>query len=556
MGRADYYLCGTFNNWDPQDSRYRFSGNRLQITLSSGDYMCKVTNGSWDWSADAEQLSYMCTPREVKGMPNDHWNICFSLSSRQTLIFQMMEGDSLCVTGQFAANRYAEAAYYDHQQDEGPDPEPYSGTLPVVFINTENGAPILDKENYVNATGYIDNRGLSGYASLGSIENPVVLGIRGRGNYTWTGFEKKPYKIKFSSKQNVLGMGKNKHWALMASADDNLGFLRNPVGYLLSKRIGLRWTPSYVPVELMLNGEYMGLYMLTETIRVDNNRVNITGQEDMTSHADSITGGWLVEIDNYMDVNTYCFTEGNGERAMITMKSPEVLSSAQRSYIISQIDGLNSVFYESTSVHWEQQVDLTEAVKYYLVQEIMEDTESYHGSCYLYKDIDFNGAQSKWYFGPVWDFGNSFHRNANRFIYDGPSFSQIWIGQIASFPSFQSELKRQWYVFYHNIYPTLRVEIQALANAYSEAAIYDAVRWQGTNVQTANNMTRKEQDFWNRLQNRVNWLYSQWGEGTAPTATQTIETEATPLATKCIIDGQMVIIRGESHFNVTGQRIR
>lgn len=70
-----------------------------------------------------------------------------------------------------------------------------SGTIPVLLINTENNAPIVSKEDYLNATCYLETNGAEGIEPLGSAEAPVALTIKGRGNYTWTGFDKKPYKL-------------------------------------------------------------------------------------------------------------------------------------------------------------------------------------------------------------------------------------------------------------------------------------------------------------------------------------------------------------------------
>ena len=167
-----------------------------------------------------------------------------------------------------------------------------------MYITTKNKQDV-SRETPVEATMYVTAYG--DYPALGSASNQIPLTIRGRGNWTWTGFDKKPYKIVFAQGpgQKLLGMHKSKHWALMAGADDYLGFLKNTVGYALSRHIGLPYTPNQVPVELMLNGDYKGLYFVTETIRIDNDRVNIHEQQDGETKADLITGGWLVEIDNW-----------------------------------------------------------------------------------------------------------------------------------------------------------------------------------------------------------------------------------------------------------------
>ena len=125
----------------------------------------------------------------------------------------------------------------------------------------------------MNASLYLDANGVSGIEPVGSAEAPVSLKIKGRGNYTWTGFDKKPYRLKFDKKVSIMGMKKNKHFGLLAHADDDLGFLRNAVGFELSRRLGLAWTPTAEPVEVFLNGDYIGLYFLTELVRVDPDRV-------------------------------------------------------------------------------------------------------------------------------------------------------------------------------------------------------------------------------------------------------------------------------------------
>ena len=81
-----------------------------------------------------------------------------------------------------------------------------SGTLPVLYIQTENNTPITSKEDYLQATYYLDAMGVSGYESIGSAAAPLTMEIKGRGNYTWRDFEKKPYRIKLTDKQPLLGM--------------------------------------------------------------------------------------------------------------------------------------------------------------------------------------------------------------------------------------------------------------------------------------------------------------------------------------------------------------
>ena len=172
----------------------------------------------------------------------------------------------------------------------------HSGTLPVLHINTENNQEITTKEYYINATYWLESNDPN-IESIGTADSPVDTEIKARGNYTWSGFDKKPYKLKLAKKTKFMGMDKNKHFALLAHADDNMGFMRNITGFELSRRLGLAWTPMDSPVEYYLNGDYKGLYFVTQTIRIDETRVNITEQDDLAT--EGVDGGWLVEIDNY-----------------------------------------------------------------------------------------------------------------------------------------------------------------------------------------------------------------------------------------------------------------
>ena len=384
----------------------------------------------------------------------------------------------------------------------------YSGTLPVMFINTEGAVPITSKEEYVYADYYVDNMGIEGIENVGSQDAPQLMEIRGRGNYTWSDFDKKPYRIKLDQKTPLLGMKRNKHFALLAHPDDKLGFLRNTVGFELSRRLGLAWTPAQQPVEVVLNGDYLGLYMLTEIIRVEPDRVNITEQANYETNRFLITGGWLVEIDNYLEEEQIRTVEGNGNSIWSTYKSPELLSDEQRTYLTGLINTANAAIYVSdkTNNSWEKYIDPDTLACFYLTQELLDDTESFHGSCYWHKE---NGDSTKIMFGPVWDFGNAFHRTPNRFIYDQPAFTQTWIGEIAKFPHFQEIVLKHWNRYVRIHHKSMDEFIDDFIGKIYYAAMSDAARW----PQYGNPDILNDRDtFKSYFHSKYSWLASQWGE--------------------------------------------
>ena len=390
-----------------------------------------------------------------------------------------------------------------------------SGTLPVLYIQTENNAPIVSKDDYINATYYLDNKELSDYQSIGSKSEPLTMEIKGRGNYSWTGFDKKPYRIKLAEKQALLGMNKSKHFALLAHADDSndrKGFMRNAVGFELSKLIGMTYTPEAKPLEVVLNGDYIGLYFLTEHIRVDKDRVNIVEQEDEETDSEAITGGWLVEIDNYDDDPHITIKEGGKTTMWITYKTPEVLSYQQEQYLIQQMKLIDNLVYgnKNSNELWNY-LDMDALAKFYIVQELTDNYESFHGSCYLHKDM---GANAKWHFGPVWDFGSSFNRDKSQYMYQGDVWHNHWIPEICKFPAFMKRVKEIWNEFHNGNYNNIYSFIDTHENLIKQAAVKDKERWpQYHGSETISTYIDRTT---NVLRNNAAWLNEQWKTNSNP----------------------------------------
>ena len=389
-----------------------------------------------------------------------------------------------------------------------------SGTLPVMYITTENKKPITSKEDYINATYYLDAMGISGYESIGTKSSPLNMEIRGRGNYSWTGFDKKPYRIKLADKQPLLGMKKSKHFALLAHADDSndrKGYMRNAVGFELSKMLGMAYTPDAKPLEVVLNGDYIGLYFLTETIRVDKDRVNIVEQEDGENDSEKITGGWLVEIDNYDSDPHVTITEGGDVYTMwITYKTPEELSYQQEQYLTQQMLLIDQLVYgnKQSDEIWKY-VDMDALAKFYIVQEITDNYESFHGSCYLHKEM---GENEKWHFGPVWDFGSSFNRDKSQYMYQGDVWHNHWIPQFCKFPAFMNRVKEIWNEFYANELNDIYNFIDAHERQITQAAAQDKQRWsQYHGSQSLSTYIDRTTEV---LRKNVAWLNEQWGSNT------------------------------------------
>lgn len=400
--------------------------------------------------------------------------------------------------------------FNDQEEDSGTQTaicNPNSGTLPVVYLTTNNGKDITSKEEYVQGTIYIDAKGIEGYSDAGTSSAPLVTELKGRGNWTWNGFDKKPYRIKMNKKASLLNLTTDKSFNLLAHADDNYAFLRNTAGFALSRYFGLKYTPTQEPVELFLNGDYKGLYFLVDHIKVSSNRVKVEEQNDMETDPDAVTGGWLLEIDNYSDDPHITINKPNGEEMWFTYKSPEELSVAQESYITNFLNNTTSAIYneDKTSREWEKYIDMDTLVNYYLVYEIMGNREGFHGSCYFHKD---RGADTKLIFGPVWDFGNSLWDMSDTFIYENYPYGIKWIDEIAKYPRFQAAVRKRWKEKRGELMQYLTQEVDAFIAKINNASQCDCKEW--PEYGNKNVISRKEA-FYDLIEHRLSWLDAQFG---------------------------------------------
>ena len=420
--------------------------------------------------------------------------------------------------------------------------EAWSGTLPVMHITTEGREPITSKENYLQATYWLDPMGVEGVEAVGSVEDQALMQIRGRGNYTWWGFDKKPYRIKLDRKTPLLGMDKSKHFALLANADDPAAGLRNALGFTASETLGMPWTPATQPLEVVLNGDYIGLYWLTETVRVDKDRVNVEEQADGAT--EDVDGGWLVEIDNYDSDPHVTVSDSSGQPIWFTYKSPEELSREQESYLQAGMQSIQDALASGNEGEASRLVDFEVLASYFIANQLMLDMESFHGSCYLNRQ---RGETEKWKFGPVWDFGNAFSQGRGdnpRFIFDHPEFSQHWIGEFYAMPQFVETVKDVWKGFINGGEATLDDALEYRAGQIAVAAVADARRWpkyahSDVEAQTARLKT------W--LGNSAEWLKKQWG---AEAGIVAMEADKTVVVYG--IDGRRLMTNVKGEINALG----
>lgn len=536
-GKPIVYLRGQFSSpqWECQEA-YRFAcdGNTYTLHVDELNGEFKIATSDWttmDYGAGRNDDPVISTSTTVSAGFGGVNFVADNLKD-VTISFPVNNGGDLTIKPiTFTVN------------GERPQISGLSGTLPVLYINvytdetkTALNNEIIDKDlahkNYFSFAEYwLDLNGCEwmeaeGAKSIGSKEEPLPLEIKARGNYTRTGFSKKPFKLKLGKKQNLLGLtpDKSKHYAILAHADDNKGYLRNFTGFNLGKRIGLPWTPGQQPVEVVINGDYRGLYFLTESIRVGDGRVPVEELDDNISDPALISGGYIVELDNYDEENQIRMAEkpySNGDPTVrVTFDTPEVYSELQYRFINDQFNAINDLIGANSDNLWSY-LDLDDAVRYYLVEDIISHTEAYHGSTYLFRD---RGEGQKWHFSPLWDCGNAFNGPTDDHFFNGITYGNTWVHSFLRNDTFREKAAETWRWFMSNEFDGLIADIDAYVANIQAAAKADRRRWKyaplpdhtGSNSPTPvvdnTDMTSRRNEVVDHLSRKLDWLRGVFGD--------------------------------------------
>ena len=378
--------------------------------------------------------------------------VCFSLGEDTTLsIGECLVDSSFTVDiTSYAINSDGEAIYIVPVLIDGYDSFlsfRFATSLPSVYVTTGIG-----EESIIKYAQKDENAHTTITRNDGVIEFSDAIGnseFKIRGNTT-RDYAKKPFQLKLSTKADIFGMGRSKTWILLANYLDQ-SLLRNSIMYEIGKYLGMQ-TSDFVSVDLYINGNYYGIYLMCEKVQISSERLNIyelekendalnpsynqyathvtTGElidstiltqysyiEGIINPSD-ITGGYLVELDNnyYKDELCY-FTTENGNHYVI--KSPEYASREQVEYIARLFAEMEEAImaengYNHLGKHYTEYIDIDSFAAAYIVAELSRNYDAGSSSMYFYKDKDINGETSKIFKGPLWDCDNTLgniHKN-------------------------------------------------------------------------------------------------------------------------------------------------
>ncbi len=418
-----------------------------------------------------------------------------------------------------------------------------SANIPSVFINTESG-----NMEYVNEERHnLESGDICVVLANGMTEYQNILPkIVSRGNVSWDR-PKKPYTIKLADKYPLCGLRKGDKWRLLALWSEG-SRLNSKIALDIAERLGMANTVQGTWIDLYFNGEYAGIYLLTESVTVGEGRVDIYNLEKenkrnnpnieeavhfeeenqkgyLLDHVNTIDGGYLIE----KDTGEYYGGEQNGfvttAGFMFSIKEPAHASKEQVEYISGYVDQIDQMVQNGDPAVWDY-LDLDSLVSAFLVDEISLDTDVAVTSMYFYKDV----GDDKLYTGPVWDYEHTFgERNVEamegRFVdytYSVVEHTKLfdsilnWYLLLYDTQEFQDQMLEK----YEELLPWFERMLDSGIDEYVEeieaSVKMDQVMWQDKNLKGKSSGTY--QDYYANVKytkffiaKRLNYLCERWG---------------------------------------------
>ena len=326
---------------------------------------------------------------------------------------------SFVLNGCFWAETESHPAYLPMDDSE----YPYAG-LPRIVIETEDFARIRDRETLHPSHFQI-------YGEHGPESEVLDLTVRGRGNSSFK-MPKYGVKLEFADKVSLFGMPKSRDWALIANYGDKT-HLRNYMAFRLSEWLGASFTPKAHYVELYLNREYMGLYLLTETVKVAKHRVNIPENDS----------SFLFEKEGEKKYDSPYIITNSG--SIFHIKSPKNLTEGSKNMLL---DHLNNFEFDLGSSGWKtsdisEWVDMKSYAINYWVQEYSKNEDgNFARSIYMTWE---KGSPIQ--FGPVWDFDLAFGNESRTEVMPSSSWyirKYSWNARIFWVPNVKELMASYW----------------------------------------------------------------------------------------------------------------
>ncbi|MBO7402279.1 MAG: CotH kinase family protein [Lachnospiraceae bacterium] len=373
-----------------------------------------------------------------------------------------------------------------------------SDNIATVYVQTATDSmdyvyKSKDSKEVINLT-IVDNEGNKDYSSSNQK-------IKGHGNTTWN-YEKKPFSILLTEPESILGMEQSSKWILLANAGDKSG-IRNAMVFETAKAFGMDNAPEYRFVDLYLNGEYNGVYILCQSYDTFYER-NGLGEDDLYLFTAELP-------ERLYEMNYAIYAENN--EALVDVSIPKKLKIDEKKYADSVIKKLDDVITKQND-QLDEVIDLTSWVQKYLIDEIFENYDAGMSSSYFY--IYANATNAKVFAGPLWDYdnimGNTRNTSNPKILYADQKYRTkterlLWYYELNTNPVFRDKVVQSFEtILIPLIDELINAQISSLSQEISIAKANNDIRWR---IES----DRESEFLINYLSERLEFLKSIWLDG-------------------------------------------
>ena len=424
-------------------------------------------------------------------------------------------------------------------------PTPLNSHLPIVVLNT-SGQTIPDEPRIVVHMGIVDN----GAGNMNSEVDPFndydgLINIERRGSSSQS-FPKKQYALETqdvagnSLDVSLLDLPVENDWILHAPYSDK-SLMRNYLTYNWWRDMGWYTTRTKF-CEVILDGEYQGVYILMEQIKWDNDRVDVEKLDSDDNAGDPLTGGYIFKVDKttgsgQIDWSSHVDTfQGLPKTTSFQYDYPnrDEITPEQETYIQQYVydweQSLLDSTYTDAEIGYRKYVDVNSFIDFFIIQELTKNVDGYRLSTYLNKQRDSRGGKLQ--AGPAWDFnitlGNADYCEGGEtegwaldFLCN-PNVIPFWWERMNQDPVYWNQVQCRWLELRSGLLSWETISAQIDENAYhlGDATTRNFEQWDILTSQVwPNNYvggSYTAEIFYLKqwLSNRISWLDANIGQPT------------------------------------------
>ncbi|HEY0030012.1 MAG TPA: CotH kinase family protein [Bacteroidia bacterium] len=419
-----------------------------------------------------------------------------------------------------------------------------SSNLPIVVIDTYGQYIDTAYQTFVVGIGVIDHGpGVRNYLTdpFNNFNSKAEIKLRGSSTLL---LPKKSYSVttldNFLQKNDypLMNLPPEHDWIFKALYQDKT-LLRDDLTYRIHNQMG-HYSSRSVFFELVINGNYKGIYQLQEKVKRDVNRLNIDKLKDTDVSGDDLTGGYIIKLDKYLPGEEGWYsdyssniTADSANYFLYEYPKPDSMPLVQKNYIKNYFDQFEDVlassYCNSPDSGYSKYINTESVIDNFLINEMSKNVDGYRSSTYFYKDKDSDG-DGKLHCGPVWDYNiawkNCYYNGGNNSsgwqyqFFATENFVPFWWWQFMSDNAFKDQLKCRWQTLRGSIlsFSALYGHIDSMAYYLDESQVRNFTKWPILGTFVSPNPSPVPANYAAEIANLKDWIWQRltWMDANMP----------------------------------------